>query len=116
MMNKSEIAIHFSMGNFDKCYDYLTDHTLWETPGEQTLQGKEKIKAFCIKTRAYFDSVTTEFKQLNLIENEDSVAINGTAKFIRDGNVVSKVASCDVYTFDGNNHILTIHSYCIADR
>jgi ketosteroid isomerase-like protein len=115
-MNKSEIATNFSNGDFEKCFEYLTDDTLWETPGEQTLKGKAAIKSFCEKTRQYFDSVTTDFKQLNIIENENSVAINGTAKFIKEEKIVSQVASCDVYTFDANNKIITIYSYCIPER
>ncbi|KAK6019908.1 ATPase/histidine kinase/DNA gyrase B/HSP90 domain protein, partial [Ostertagia ostertagi] len=64
----------------------------------------------------YFSTVTTNFKQLNLIENDRCVAINGTAEFIRDGKRVAYVSSCDVYEFDMNNRILTINSYCITER
>jgi len=115
-MTKKEIALSFSGGKFDKCLDYLTDLTIWDTPGEQYLKGKEDIEIFCKKIAAYFASITTDFKQLNLIENENSIAINGTAEFIRDGKRVSFVSSCDVYKFDENKNIISIHSYCITEK
>lgn len=115
-MKKTEIAKAFSSGNFDKCFDYLTNKTYWNTPGEQCLTGRNEIEPFCKKIRAYFDSVTTNFQQLNLIENERCVAINGTAAFIRDGKRVSFVSSCDVYEFDDQDKIISIHSYCITER
>ena len=88
---------------------------MWETPGDQTLKGKEEIVPFCNKTKDYFNSIETEFIQINLIENENSVAINGTAKFIRDNKVLATVASCDVYTFDKLNNLVSIYSYCIKN-
>ena len=115
-MKKLEIAEAFSGGEFEKCFDYLTDQTVWNSPGEQFLTGRKEIELFCKSIPAYFDSVTTNFKQLNLIENERCVAINGTAEFIREGKRVSFVSSCDVYEFDINNKIVRITSYCITDR
>jgi ketosteroid isomerase-like protein len=115
-MTKTEIARAFSGGQFDKCMDYLTEQTTWNTPGEQYLEGRKEIEPFCRKTAAYFDSITTNFKQLNLIENDTCVAINGTAEFLRDGKRVSFVSSCDVYEFDGNKKIVSIHSYCITEN
>lgn len=115
-MTKAEIAKSFSSGNFDKCFDYLTYKTFWNTPGEQYLTGRNEIEPFCKKIRAYFDSVSTNFQQLNLIENEHCVVINGTAEFIRNGKKVSFVSSCDVYEFDTENNFVSIHSYCITER
>lgn len=115
-MTKTEIALGFSGGKFDRCMDYLTDQTIWNTPGEQYLEGKKEIESFCKKISTYFDSITTNFNQLNLIENDNCVAINGTAEFLRDGKRVSFVSSCDVYEFDSNNKIVSIHSYCITER
>jgi ketosteroid isomerase-like protein len=115
-MTKSEIAKAFSGGKFGKCFEYLTEQTIWNTPGEQYLKGKKEIEIFCEKISAYFDSVTTNFQQLNLIENGDSIAINGTAEFLRDGKQISFVSSCDVYVFSDNNKIVSIHSYCITEK
>lgn len=115
-MTKSEIAQAFSEGDFEKCFVYLIDITIWNTPGEQFLTGKVEIESFCKNVKAYFDSVTTNFQQINLIENTNCVAINGTAEFMRDGKRVSFVSSCDVYVFDTDNNMKSITSYCITDR
>ena len=115
-MTKSEIAAAFSCGQFEKCFDCLTVKTIWNTPGEQFLTGRSEIEPFCKNIAAYFNSVTTNFKQLNLIENDRCVAINGTAEFIREGKRISFVSSCDVYEFDNDNKIISIHSYCITER
>jgi SnoaL-like domain len=116
IMTKKEIAQAFSGGNFDKCLPYLTSETFWNTPGEQYLKGKNDIEAFCKKVAASFNSITTNFNQLNLIENNNCVAINGTAEFLRDGEKISFVSSCDVYEFDEKNNIVSIHSYCITEK
>jgi hypothetical protein len=60
--------------------------------------GKKDIEIFCKKISAYIDSITTNFKQLNFIENDNCVAINGTAEFLRDGKRIGFVSSCDVNT------------------
>ncbi|WP_116106225.1 nuclear transport factor 2 family protein [Lewinella sp. IMCC34191] len=115
-MDKRAIAEAFSTGNFEPCLPYVTQETIWNTPGEQYLTGKGEIEAFCRTIAAYFASVTTDFRQLGVIEDDSGVAINGTAEFIRDGQLVSRASSCDVYRFDESNRIISIHSYCITER
>lgn len=72
--------------------------------------GREAIIPFCDTIRKYFDSVTTDFTQLSLIENENAVAINGVAKFYRDQELISQISSCDVYRFDEQLNIISIYS------
>ena len=115
-MTKTEIAQAFSNGHFEKCFPYFTEQTIWNTPGEQLLTGKSEIEQFCEKIAAYFSSVDTRFQQIHLIENEYCIAINGTAEFIRDGQRVSFISSCDVYEFDEHNNIISITSYCTTQR
>lgn len=115
-MTKVDIAKAFSNGEFHKCFEYLTDTTIWNTPGEQYLSGRHEIEPFCKQIRAYFDSVTTHFKPIQIIENDHCVAINGTAEFLRDGKRVSFISSCDVYEFDNQNTMVSITSYCITER
>lgn len=69
----------------------------------------------CRQVAAYFKSVTTIFKTINVISENNKVVINGTAEFIRDGKRVNFVSACDVYEFEKDNHLKTITSYCIAD-
>ena len=114
-MTKSEIANAFSNGNFEICFDYLTENTTWNTPGEQFLNNKIEIEDFCRKIKSYFDSITTDFQQFNLIENENCIAINGIAEFLRDGKRINLVSSCDVYEFNADNKIISITSYCIPE-
>ena len=115
-MTKSEIASAFSGGNFEVCFEYLTEQTIWNTPGEQYLSGRKNIEAFCKKVAGYFESVTTNFKLFNLIENSTCVAINGTAEFLRDEQRIAFISSCDVYEFDEANKIISIYSYCITEK
>ena len=115
-MTKSEISLLFSGGQFEKCFDYLTEQTVWNTPGEQLLTGRSEIESFCKNIAAYFSSVTTNFTQLNLIENDRCVAINGTAEFICEVKRLSFVSSCDVYEFETDNKIVSIYSYCITEQ
>jgi PhnB protein len=115
-ISKSEIAQAFSGGQFQECFDYMTNETIWNTPGEHYLTGKDEIVPFCNNIAAYFKSVTTKFTQLNLVENDNCVTINGTAEFIKNDKRVSFISSCDVYQFTSDNKLLTITSYCITDR
>lgn len=115
-MTKVEIAKSFSTGNFIPCFEFLTNETIWDTPGEQTLQGKTEIVTFCEKIKLYFDSVDTNFQILNIIENSSHVVINGIAEFIRDGKRISFISSCDIYEFDDSNYIKNIKSYCITEK
>lgn len=114
-MRKSEIAKLFSNGDFEDCFEYLTENATWNTPGEHYLRGKTEIENFCKKIRSYFDSITTNFQQINIIENENCVAINGTAEFVRDGIKLNFISSCDVYEFNSENRIISITSYCIPE-
>lgn len=111
-----EIAQAFSNRNLEQCLECLTEQTFWNTPGEQYLIGRKEIEPFCKKISAYFNILTVNFQQLNLIENDRCIAINGTATFIREGKRIAFVSSCDVYEFDDKNKIVSIISYCITEQ
>ncbi|MEE6187633.1 hypothetical protein PIECOFPK_00145 [Mycovorax composti] len=115
-MEKAAIARSFSTGNFKPCYPYLSDATVWDTPGQQTLKGASEIVPFCEKIRDYFDSITTDFRILHVLENDNSVVVNGTATFIREDVVISEVASCDIYIFNEDNTIASLYSYCVKTK
>ncbi len=115
-MTQKRIAEAFSGGNFEVVYPFLTEQTRWAVIEEFDITGKEQIIEKCKQTAAYFQSVTTHFKTLHIIEDTNRIAINGTAKFIRDNKQVAFVSSCDVYEFNDSNQLLNITSYCIQHK
>lgn len=112
-MTKTEIAIAFSNGEFEKIYNFISNNAIWTVVEENTFTGKKAIIDNCEQVGNYFKSVTTNFKTLNIIAAENKVAINGTAEFLRDNKRVSFIAACDIYEFNDNNQIQYITSYCI---
>jgi hypothetical protein len=112
-MTKQEIALAFSNGEFEKTEEYIADEAVWEVIEENTFIGKKAIMENCNQVAAYFKSVTTDFKTLNIIAEENKVVINGTAEFIRNGQQISFVSACDLYEFNKNDQIKRITSYCI---
>lgn len=115
-MTKTEIAKAFSNGEFEKIYSFISDNAVWTVVEEETFTGKKAIVDNCEQVKNYFKSVTTDFKTLNVIEDDNKVVINGTAEFLRDNKRVSFVSACDVYEFNANDQIQNITSYCIQSN
>jgi len=115
-MTKVEIAKSFSNGEFEKTYDFIADNAVWTVVEENTFTGKQAIIDNCEQVGKYFKSVTTDFKTLNIITDDNKVVISGTAEFLKDGQRVSFVSACDVYEFNGNEQIQNITSYCIPGK
>jgi ketosteroid isomerase-like protein len=112
-MNNQQIAEAFSTGRFSACYAFLADTVQWQVVGEQLLQGKEAVVAFCEKTAAYFATVSTHFSIHNVIANNDAVAINGHARFVTAEGKTVEVDSCDIYRFEAGM-LCSVVSYCIT--
>lgn len=112
-MNSAETAIAFSNGFFDKTYNYLANDATWEVVGENHFSGKDSIVQQCKAVDKYFNSVTTNFKTLHVIQESNKVVVSGTGEFIREGKRVSFIQACDVYIFNEQNQIQEITSYCI---
>jgi hypothetical protein len=115
-VTKTEIAIAFSNGEFDKTDDFIADDAVWEVVDEDLFKGKNAIIENCNQVAQYFKSVTTDFKTLNIISEDKKVVVNGTAEFFRDGKQDSFVSACDIYEFNDKNQILKITSYCIQAK
>lgn len=111
-ITQTEIAQLFSIGQFDKTYDHIDENADWIVVAENHFKGKEAIIKNCIQVDKYFKSVSTKFKTLNVISENNKVVITGTAEFLRDGKRLSFVEACDVYEFK-DNKITKITSYCI---
>ncbi|MCS4434584.1 hypothetical protein [Aquiflexum gelatinilyticum] len=109
----SKLASDFSLGKFEEVYAAMADNIRWEIIGEQTLEGKEMVKLHCQNIATYFQSVSTDFKIHQTIEENGKVAIIGLGEFSREGIMISKISACDVYQFDSENKISSIASYCI---
>jgi hypothetical protein len=115
-MTQKQIAEAFSSGNFELTYSYLADNVQWIVVGEDYFGGKKAVMDNCGQVASYFKSVTTNFKTINIIADNNRVAVSGTAEFIRDNKRVNFVSACDVYEFNDNNELQTITSYCIQDK
>jgi ketosteroid isomerase-like protein len=116
MKTKAEIAVAFSNGEFEKTNDFLVDDAVWEVVEEDKFFGKTAIMDQCRRVADYFRSVATDFKTLNVIQDQNKVVVNGTAEFSRDFKRVSFVSACDLYEFDGEDKIRKITSYCIQSK
>lgn len=112
-MTKEEIAAAFSIGEFEKTDNFIADDAIWEVVEENKFIGKKEIIENCNQVAAYFKSMTTNFKTVNVIKQDNKVVVNGTAEFLRNGKRVSFVSACDLYEFDKDNKIQKITSYCI---
>jgi len=115
MTNKS-IAKAFSNGEFENVFDFIADNAVWEVVEENTFHGKKAIIENCKQVAAYFLTVTTHFELFNVIAEDNKVAVNGTAEFIREGNRVSFVKASDLYEFNDQQQIQKITSYCIQAK
>jgi hypothetical protein len=111
-----QTAKSFSGGEFELAYPYLSEDVEWHIFGERTLLGKKAVMEYCEQVAAYFKSVTTEFKMYSLLEDANKIAINGIAKFIRNGVTAAVINACDVYEFNESGSIQKIYSYCIHDK
>lgn len=115
-MTKTELAIAFSNGEFEKTNDFIADDAIWDVIEENKFVGKDAILDQCSQVGAYFKSVTTDFKTMNVIQDKNHVVVNGTAEFIRNNQRVSFVSACDVYEFNAHGKIQSITSYCIQSK
>lgn len=115
-MSIEQIALHFSTGQFGKVYAYFSEHINWNIIGENCLQGKKAVMEYCEQVSAYFKTVETDFKTTSIINENNKVAIEGSAEFIKDGQTVAFVWACDVYEFTEDNKLKKINSYCIPKK
>ncbi len=113
---KDEIALAFSLGNFTKVYPYLSDEIIWEVIGEKSFNGKSEVIRNCEQTTRYFASVETIFSIDQILSTENAVIITGTAEFRKNNELLEAISACDLYTFDEQQKIEKITSYCISTK
>ncbi|AZS16740.1 hypothetical protein [Paenibacillus lutimineralis] len=112
---EKHIAKSFSNGNFEPVFPYLATKIEWNIVGDKALVGNEAVIENCKRTASYFNSVITKFSTWNVIAENNIVVVNGTGEFIRNGEQLSFVSACDVYTFNDSNELQRIDSYCINE-
>ena len=115
-MTKRQIATSFSLGKFEGLAPYLNDNIEWNALQIFHLFGKEEVLEQCRKSAAYFNSLSTDFRQNSVIEEHNTIAITGTADFSEDGKRIEFVSSCDVFEFGEQGDIIKITSYCIVKK
>jgi ketosteroid isomerase-like protein len=76
----------------------LTDDIVWVLPGYKTVRGKQAFDAE-IEHDAFEGSPTIDLERL--IEEGDSVAVNGNGSVTKKGGEVMKFAFSEVFTFRG---------------
>ena len=111
-----QIAASFSTGDFEKAYPHFSDNITWDVVGENSFTGKKAVMENCQQVAAYFKTVTSNFTTAHIISDNNRVAINGTAEFLRDGQRVAFVWACDVYEFNEQGLLEKITSYCIQEK
>lgn len=112
-MTKISIATAFSSGNFEEIFHFLAENASWNIIEENQFDGKAAILKQCRDVAAYFNSVITHFNILQVIEDENKVAVSGTAEFLRNGKRISFIHGCDIYVFNKQSLLESITSYCI---
>jgi len=112
-MNRTDIAIAFSNGEFEKTYNFIANDAEWIVVEDDKFTGREAIIKRCEQVGQYFKSVTTNFKTFNIIAEGNIVVIDGTAEFLKENKRISFVSACDIYEFNDDNQIQKITSYCI---
>lgn len=115
-LTQNEISEAFSSGNFEETYPYLAEDIEWNVIKNFQIRGKKEIIEQCEKTAKYFASITTDFKQIVVIANNNHVAITGTAELSENENRIEFISSCDVYEYNDQNQLQKITSYCLVDK
>ena len=116
-MTKREIAESLSGADFEKVGDKLSENIEWNIYEESMfIKGRQAVIEFSDKVKEYFQTITTDFKTTGVIEDENKIVIYGQAEFIRDGEIINNVNSCDVYEFDADEKVSKVHSYCNSKK
>lgn len=116
ILTQKQIAEAFSSGDFEKTYPYLSDNIRWHVIKNFVCQGKKEVVEKCEQTATYFASMTTDFKQLDVIQSSNKVVVTGSAELAENGKRVELISACDVYEFNENDMLQKITSYCLVEK
>ena len=85
-----------SAGDHEGFLAFCTDDTTWTFVGDQTLQGKEAVRAYM--AAVYFEP--PKFMVENLIAEGDFVTAIGKINLKNEGGKTVAYAYCDVWRFE----------------
>ncbi len=106
-----KICEEFSKGNFPATYIHFADDIEWKIIGDKIVSGKNNTIAFCTKMMIEIGSST--LKNINVITENNYVAIEGSCNFTNEEGKAASVEYCDVFRFE-ERKIKTITSYLVS--
>ena len=115
-LTQKEIAESYSKGDFERTYPYLSENIKWNVIKNFKCNGKKEVLVQCEETTKYFASISTDFKQLDVIENKNKVVVTGTAELFNNGKRIEFISACDVYEFNDKKILKNITSYCLVEK
>jgi limonene-1,2-epoxide hydrolase len=111
-LNNEQLALAFSTHKFDPVFERLAQGVTWDLIGGRTHTGKDAVVAVCRESADYLSDISTTFDSVRTIATDTSVVVDSRASYTEDDGSISRVASCDIYDFEGE--LLTaITSYTV---
>jgi hypothetical protein len=101
-MTIAATAEAFSRHAFRDTYPYMAEDVRWDLVGAAPLEGRVAVVAACEGSADQLRAVQTHFTAFRVRNGTDFVVVDSTADYVHGDGVVSRVASCDLYTFTGD--------------
>lgn len=111
-MHINQIAKAFSLGEFDTVFKYFSEHIVWDIVGEQRFVGIQDVTKHCFQIQKYFNTTQHDFKIFNEFQCDHRCVVQGLATFSSNDSM-TQIQACDVYSFDSEQMLNKIESYCI---
>jgi ketosteroid isomerase-like protein len=108
-LTNEEIARAVSGHRFDEAIPHFAEDIEWDVVGSDPLTGKTIVTRVCEGSAEYLAKVSTEFLRFDVHAVGDMVIVDSLARYT-EGDDVSIVSSCDLYTF-ADGHLRHIRSY-----
>ena len=100
-MTKEAIAEAFSRHAFAETYPHLAEDIRWDLIGDAPVEGRAAVVALCEDSAGRMAALGTRFVAFRVRSGADFVVVESTADYVESGGAVSRVVSCDLYTFAG---------------
>jgi ketosteroid isomerase-like protein len=100
----------FSSHRFEDALPQLHDDVVWELVGGEALTGKLAVVDVCTSLARDLKDVQTTFDRLRVMVASSTVVVDSEASYVSADGSISRVASCDIYDFEGGL-VVRIRSY-----